>query len=397
MKTSLTLLDKVELQDFHRAFLNRANSEHLKEINLVAFEKLIQNPWPKSTSDSFTYANLRRLLQTEIHLEKPEKPLFESEQILIKAIDFSPIWTTWVALQKQRIAQEKDFQVLLQLAFLSQMFFVQVPENTSFERAQINVIQSESLTSFVGLWIQSHKNSQATLELNIDAKNADLALFFDFDLKENAHLKVDHCSHNSAHRTLSVVQADLCAGAQFNLVSTDLGGLFNRQVITARLNGALANAEIHGLACTTQSEESHRYLTLEHNSPHSTSNQVFHQMASHESVVSTDGTVVIAKGSVQANSEQLLRSLLLSDKARAAGKPNLKIYCDDVKCSHGNTVGQLDAEELFYLQSRGLSPEKAHKTLIKAFAEEIIQEISSPELRAQFESHLLLKIGDSIA
>nr|NIQ03546.1 SufD family Fe-S cluster assembly protein [Nitrospinaceae bacterium]NIR57437.1 SufD family Fe-S cluster assembly protein [Nitrospinaceae bacterium]NIS87904.1 SufD family Fe-S cluster assembly protein [Nitrospinaceae bacterium]NIT84773.1 SufD family Fe-S cluster assembly protein [Nitrospinaceae bacterium]NIU46947.1 SufD family Fe-S cluster assembly protein [Nitrospinaceae bacterium] len=112
-----------------------------------------------------------------------------------------------------------------------------------------------------------------------------------------------------------------------------------------------------------------------HEAPHGSSHLRFKNVVNDRGRSSVDGTVVVNQGAQQTYSDQLINNLLLSDQAHADNKPNLMIFADDVKCTHGATVGQIDEDQLFYLQTRGLSPEMARELLTKSFAQSIVQTI----------------------
>ncbi len=107
---------------------------------------------------------------------------------------------------------------------------------------------------------------------------------------------------------------------------------------------------------------------------------------------SVDGTVLVEKDAQLTSSDQLINNLILSDKARADSKPNLIINADDVKCTHGNTVGQLDEEQLFYLKTRGLSEVIAKILLTQSFAASIVNMIPFDAVRKDLEDTLIRKL-----
>jgi Fe-S cluster assembly protein SufD len=102
-----------------------------------------------------------------------------------------------------------------------------------------------------------------------------------------------------------------------------------------------------------------------------------------------NGKILVRPGAQLTDSAQQTRTLLLSDKARVDAKPQLEIFADDVKCAHGAAIGQIDAEQLFYLQSRGLSTESARNLLTYAFAAEVVDRIPVPSLVERLEKVVL--------
>ena len=133
-------------------------------------------------------------------------------------------------------------------------------------------------------------------------------------------------------------------------------------------------------------------MRIHHESPHTTSAQNFKNVVNDHSRSSVDGTVIVSQDAQQTFSDQLINNLTLSDNAHADNKPNLMIFADDVKCTHGATVGQLDADQLFYLKTRGLSEQVAREILTKSFAESIVQTIDFPGVVDYLEKNLLKKL-----
>ena len=129
-------------------------------------------------------------------------------------------------------------------------------------------------------------------------------------------------------------------------------------------------------------------ILIDHAAAHTTSAQLFKNVLDDRSRAVTQGRVVVQPDAQKINADQTNRKLLLSPGARADSKPELRIFADDVKCSHGATVGDLDREAMFYLRSRGIPEDDARKMLIHAFAAELLDQIASPDIRAFFDDAL---------
>jgi Fe-S cluster assembly protein SufD len=130
---------------------------------------------------------------------------------------------------------------------------------------------------------------------------------------------------------------------------------------------------------------------MDHARPNGTCVQVHKTIVGGAGHAVFNGKVFVREGAQQTDSSQQSRNLLLSDKARVDTKPQLEIFADDVKCAHGATVGQLDAENLFYLKSRGLPERQARNLLTYAFGAEIIDRIPVPSLVAQLEKSVMAR------
>ncbi len=163
--------------------------------------------------------------------------------------------------------------------------------------------------------------------------------------------------------------------SRYTCNAINLGGKISRHNLEVYQTGQETETTLNGLTMIAgeQLADTHSALILNH--PHSTSRQLQKNIARDRSHVVFNGRVFVAKAAQLTDAGQLNRNLLLSPKARIDTKPQLEIIADNVKCSHGATVSQLDDEEVFYLQSRGLDKVSAYNLLVDAFAAEILNQI----------------------
>ncbi len=154
----------------------------------------------------------------------------------------------------------------------------------------------------------------------------------------------------------------------------------NRQ-ITVEFKGSDINAQLNGIAIVSGQSQVSTVTKLIHHEPHTDAAQFFKSVIGGEGQSSFNGLVYVKAEAQQTNSNQYNHNLLLSDSARALSQPQLEIFADDVKCSHGATIGQLDEEHIFYLNARGLSKDMAKQVLLEGFAEDIIDKISVESCR----------------
>jgi Fe-S cluster assembly protein SufD len=165
------------------------------------------------------------------------------------------------------------------------------------------------------------------------------------------------------------VRANLKRDAQ--LKALFLGNTL-RNSLKIELTEEGSEAELYGLSQLEKEAEAHFHVLIEHVAPHTHSRQHFKSVLRDQSRFSFEGKIYVHPEAQKTEAYQLNNNLLLSDEASANAKPNLEIFADDVKASHGATVGQLDAEALFYLRSRGLSLAQAREWLIQGFCKEIL-------------------------
>ena len=168
-----------------------------------------------------------------------------------------------------------------------------------------------------------------------------------------------------------------------------LGGGFVRNEIAASLNGSDIEAQFNGLYLTRTNQHVDNVLKIDHTAPNSESDQYYKGVLDGRAQAAFAGKIHVHQAAQKTNAYQTNSNLLLSPDAEINTKPELEIYADDVKCSHGATAGELDERELFYLRSRGLDPETSRTMLTFAFADEVLERFFSPHLLEQAKREML--------
>jgi len=189
------------------------------------------------------------------------------------------------------------------------------------------------------------------------------------------------------------VVAELARDARYASVNVSSGARLSRLDFAVRLAGAGSRASLDGLALLDGRQHSDSHTLLEHASPDATSRQLHKSVCDGASHSVFDGRIVVRRDAQRTDSAQQSRGLLLSARAQINAKPQLEIFADDVKAAHGATVGQLDAEELFYLQSRGMPAAQARRLLTYAFAAEVVERIPVRSLAQRLRARILERTG----
>ncbi|MBA7541143.1 FeS cluster assembly protein SufD [subsurface metagenome] len=158
------------------------------------------------------------------------------------------------------------------------------------------------------------------------------------------------------------------------------GGLIRNNVF-AKLNGEGAENKTYGIFFCDDHQHVANFTHIHHSEPYCQSDQLFKGILDEESTGSFNGKILVDKYAVKTQAFQRNNNILLSKKAKMNTKPQLEIYNDDVKCSHGATIGQLDNDALFYLRSRGIGYNEARHLLMYAFANEVIDKINLEPLK----------------
>jgi Fe-S cluster assembly protein SufD len=180
---------------------------------------------------------------------------------------------------------------------------------------------------------------------------------------------------------LGMVGAHLERDARLSVYSFSSGAKLARTDITVDLTGPGAEVELDGLYLTQNGQYNDHHTAVRHQVEHCNSHQRFKGVLSGKSEAVFDGLVLVAKGAQKTDARQDNRNLLLSKRALAHSNPRLEIHADDVKCSHGSSIGELDQDALFYLRSRGIGAEAAQGLLTFAFVGEMLEAVRIEALR----------------
>jgi Fe-S cluster assembly protein SufD len=182
--------------------------------------------------------------------------------------------------------------------------------------------------------------------------------------------------------------AEIGRDAHYESYTVGLGASFSRNDVVATQQDTGIQCTLDGLVLLSGSQFADTHSVMDHAKPHGESHQLHKVILLDRAHSVFNGKIFVRQDAQKTNSFQENRTLLLSETAKVNTKPQLEIFADDVKCSHGATVGQLVDEQLFYLKSRGLNEESARQLLIHAFAGEVIQKIPVPELSAWLDAYV---------
>ncbi len=197
------------------------------------------------------------------------------------------------------------------------------------------------------------------------------------------HIRVQNDSDESVHTDM--VHITMERNSYLNSVSINMGAKLLRHDIHTVINGSGARCLLNGVNLLRGRQHGDTTLLMEHVAPNSFSNQFYRSILDDQAHGVFQGKIYVHREAQKTDGYQLYNTILLSQGARMNTKPELEIYADDVKCSHGTTTGQIDEEPMFYLRSRGLSEAKARMLLMQAFVDEVISKVSDGFVRNQIK------------
>jgi len=204
------------------------------------------------------------------------------------------------------------------------------------------------------------------------------------------HYKLQRESLYAFH--LSTLQVQQGRSSSFSTHSIALGGSLVRNDVNTVLNGEGAEAHLDGLYVVSGQQHVDNHTRIDHAKPHCSSRELYKGILDQRASGVFNGRIIVRPDAQKTDSRQTNKNLLLSDQALANTNPQLEIYADDVKCTHGATIGQMSADALFYLRARGIGLETARNLLTYAFANEITNRIKIEPLRAELEKILFSRL-----
>lgn len=199
----------------------------------------------------------------------------------------------------------------------------------------------------------------------------------------------DHGKHQF-HTAL--MRAELAEDAKLRCGYFDLGGRLVRNDFDIRLAGPGAEADLHGLFLASSGQHTDNHIRMDHIAPSTKSAESFRGIIGDRGHGVFNGKVVVHPDAQHIDARQSSDNLLLADNAEIDTKPELEIYADDVKCSHGATIGELDDEQLFYLRARGLADDEARNLLTFAFANTVLENVALPDLRDRIAERVAARL-----
>jgi len=194
---------------------------------------------------------------------------------------------------------------------------------------------------------------------------------------------------------VGILQLEQARSSSVTTHTISIGSSLDREEARAVLNGEGAEALLHGLYVISGHQHVDNHTLIDHAKPHCSSREVYKGVLDGHAGGVFNGKIAVRQDAQKTDSKQSNKNLLLSEDATINTKPQLEIYADDVKCTHGATIGQIDPEAVFYLRSRGIGLEQARNLLIQAFANDILDRIKFEPLRASLRRVLAERLGQA--
>ncbi|WP_170226990.1 Fe-S cluster assembly protein SufD [Luteibaculum oceani] len=291
----------------------------------------------------------------------------------------------------------RDVFSLMHQAFFQDVLVITVPESTVIEEAvQINIASTgNNSVSFPRIFICAEELSKSKFIINTESEGDNQLLYVQSEIHVEANAKLHLELNNSANSDFLITDtaANVESGAVFHINTLCFDGNWQRNNLDINLIGEFAHAELNGIVMPNGAQHFDNHTMVSHCVPNCTSSENYKNVVDGKGTAIFNGKIMVHQDAQKTNAFQSSSNILLSDNATVNAKPELEIYADDVKCSHGSTTGKLNSEALFYLQSRGVPAREAKKLLLKAFAAEVLESISVDAVKELAETAIDKKLA----
>jgi Fe-S cluster assembly protein SufD len=422
---------EMQLEPFQKLFAETQEtpSEQLKKARKKAWDHFLELGLPDRKSDSFEYMHLQPLFKTSFSPAKNveiKKEAFETAilpecknshivfvngyfkkelsdtsalpaAVVVSSLDqaMRTFGTFLTNAWAKALKEEVEIFTVLNSARHQEGIFIYIPPKMVMPTPIqfISVISTKEENAWImpriNLFQGNHSELILANTLFFTGNNTYLYnLTTEITLEEGARLtliqdalsKSTDCQDESSW-IFDDLRVEMKRHANLKAYQLNDGKAIIRRDSKVQLAGEGSEAHLNGIWLLDGKKESHTHVIVDHQEPNTQSFQLFKGVITDAAHSSFQGKILVRKKAQKTQAYQLNNNLVLSDKAAAKSKPNLEIFADDVKASHGATVGQLDPDELFYLKTRGLSERDAKGMLIQGFCQEVIDAIPLASLR----------------
>lgn len=258
---------------------------------------------------------------------------------------------------------------------------IELDENAEFDLPAPNT-PNTLWTRHTQLRVAQGRSGKMVIRSNGGHAASLVADFFEIMLEDDASLELVIIEQGAGNQALSVAVRQ-GEGGKFTATTITLGGSLVRNELNVALEGPRAECHLYGLYLANGTDLIDNHTLVDHRVPDCTSNELYKGVLAGRSTGVFNGKVYVQRDAQRTNGFQQNRNIIIGDQATMNSKPELEIYADDVKCSHGSTTGQLDDEALFYLRSRGLGVAEATALLLTAFADDVVASVSDGNLNEE--------------
>ena len=371
------------------SFTSQPPSEQLRKAREAGFERFARLGFPTTHDEEWRFTNVARIAraifqagEAKLTLKAPSGvEVVDPSEVTADLAAYAAAGTAFAALNTAFLNKVVVLSVLPGAV-------IQEPIEVAYEAASAQAVHPRTVI-LVGA------NAQCSIVETYSGQGQYLTNAVT-EIVAGEGAVVDHYKVQQEDRTayhVATFDINLGRSANFSTTSISLGAALARNDVNAVLSEG-TEATLNGLYLVNGSQHVDNHTVIDHAKPHGTSHELYKGILDGKSSAVFNGRIMVRKDAQKTDSKQTNKNLVLSDEAVIDTKPELQIFADDVRCTHGATIGQLDSEALFYLQSRGIGRADARTLLTYAFAQDIVDRIRIASLRESLERSLFEKFHE---
>lgn len=379
---STTAVMETQFTEQFREFLKAETNDAVRKLREDAFAAFSLSGFPTVKNEDWKYTDVRPVAGGSWSVSGGDEfGISDGEIELLQRFEF-----------------RRNGFAALHLAF-ADIEVVRIPKETSIaEPIRFSFAADADTAIFPHILVIAEAGSKATIvESYASAAAGFTNAAVQIVVEDNANLTHYRVQRDAAEAfNVGTTEVSLGSGSRYDSTSINLGGTISRHDIDVKFTAEGGEAWVDGLYMLDGSQHHDTHSIIDHTVPNCLSHQTYKGVLNDHSRGVFNGKVFVRENAHGTDAQQSNKNLLLSNDARVDTKPQLEIFNDDVKCSHGATVGQLEEEELFYLLTRGLPPTLAKNLLTYGFAEEVINKIKIESIKKDLDAAVLNRLGAEI-
>ena len=414
-------MEKQLIRDFEKSFENSNLDSQKINLKKEFLNKFIKEGLPGKNLENWKYSDLSKIIKTEIgdlsfynNISSPSKidPSMYLSGLEHNSIVFINGRAEKIDLQfeeKDKVKISEDFElektssninslVNLNNAFTEKNFILTVKENYSFKKPLViyhytnNKIKSQNLNLRLNFELEKNSSLKLIDVLDDFSEKNFINTFYNFKLNQDAILKnykVDIKNNSNIKYSFTNIEQDKNSLSETFILSS--GSAFNKNEINCNLNGNYSSAFVNGILSLNKKKHHEIRTSVNHLTESTKSYQLIKSVLENNARAVYQGKIFVSSDAQKTDGYQLSKAILLEDTTEFNAKPELEIYADDVKCSHGSASGSLNENSIFYIMSRGLNYKEAKELLINGFLLDVINKITDEEIKNLIKSMIGLK------
>lgn len=377
--TSITAVMERQFTEQFREFLNAETNPQLRKMRQDSFAAFAELGYPTVKNEDWKYTNVAPIVNGQW-------PVADGQNRQLSAADLE--------LLSHFNVQRNGFTAL-NLAF-ADIRVIRIAKDTSVaEPFDLSFSANENTAVFPHILVIAEAGSKASIvESYASTAKSFTNAAVQIVVGDNANVTHYRVQKDAADAfSVGTTEVSLGSGSRYDSTNINLGAALSRHDIDVKFAAEGGEAWVDGLYMLNGAQHHDTHSIIDHTVPNCTSHQTYKGVLNDSSHGVFNGKVFVRENAHGTDAQQSNKNLLLSNEARVDTKPQLEIFNDDVKCSHGATVGQLEEEELFYLLTRGLPETLAKNLLTYGFAEAIIRKIGIDSIKADLDAAVLNRLS----